>query len=85
MSEESWRCTGGGESGVVEVYGWRWARSRGGVRVEVREAGTYCENYGVIPTDRCRANDYGYRSGKKVNYTQIMMLGAGNLGIGGGQ
>lgn len=53
--------------------------------MDVRAAGTYCENYGVIPTNRCRANDYGYRSGKKVNYTQIMMLGAGNLGIGGGQ
>lgn len=53
--------------------------------MKVSEAGTYCENDGGIPTNRCRVNDYGYRSGKKANYTQIMMLGAGDLGIGGGQ
>ena len=42
--------------------------------MEVRETGTYCENDGVIPTKRCRADDYGYRSGKKANYTRILML-----------
>ena len=41
------------------------------VRVEVSEAGIYCENDRVIPNKRCRANDYGYRSGKKANCTPI--------------
>ena len=49
----SWRCTSGSERDVM------------GVRAEVSEAGTYCENYRVIPAKRCRAKDYGYRSGKK--------------------
>ena len=53
--------------------------------MEVSEAGTYCKNDGVIPTKSCHTNDFGYRSGKKANYTRILMLGAGNLGIGGGR